>query len=131
MTFTKEFLAIRSPLRYLLFSDLPKDTVFTVTPSKLALNTNLQLSCTADGVPSTRNYRFYVNGEMIGNNTNGQLTVNVSPLNCVNYTGEYKCVPESTIGDGVVRTKTREFDCKFLLYLDSLIVWHNSEYVSW
>ena len=105
-----------APLRFLAFLDRPRNTAFAVTPSKLALNTNIQLSCTADGIPSTRNYRFYVNGKLIGNKTDGKLTVNVSPSNCVNYTGGYKCVPESTIGDGEMKTETREFDCEFLLY---------------
>ena len=64
-------------------------------------------------MPSTRNYRFYVNGKLIGNKTDGKLTVNVLPSNCVNYTGEYKCVPESTIGDGEMKVETREFDCEY------------------
>ena len=103
-------------LRILLFLDRPRNTALTVTPLKLSLNTNIELTCTADGMPSTRNYRFYVNGKLIGNKTDGKLTVNVSPSNCVNYTGEYKCVPESAIGDGEMETETREFDCEFSLY---------------
>ena len=67
-------------------------------------------------MPSTRNYRFYVNEKLIGNNTDGKLTVNVSPSNCVNYTGRYKCVPESTIGDGKMKTETREFECEFFTF---------------
>ena len=122
ISFANNAIAIPSLFSFLLFLDLPKDTVFTVTPSKLALNTNLQLSCTADGVPSTRNYRFYVNGVMIGNKTNGQLTIIVSPSNCVNYSGEYKCVPESTIGDGMMKTERREFSCKFAIHFHTFII---------
>ena len=88
----------------------PKNTQFSVTPSNLALNTNVQLSCSATGLPNVRNYRFYVNNILIGNTTDGKLTAMVSPSVCVKYTGEYKCVPESTIGDGEIKTTAREFE---------------------
>ena len=83
------------------------------------MNTNVQLNCTAHGIPRTRNYRFYVNEKLIGNETNGKLSVNVSKSNCVDYNGLYKCVPESTIGDGEIKTETRELDCEYL-YMTSL-----------
>ena len=95
--------------------DLPKNTALTVTPSKLALNTSIQLTCTAVGLPSVRNYGFYVNGNLIGNTTDGKLTVIGSPSNCGKYFGDYKCVPESIIGEGESKTATREFECKFCI----------------
>ena len=60
-----------------------------------------------------RNYGFYVNGKLIGNKTDGKLTVNVSPSNCGKYFGEYMCIPESVIGEGENKTTMREFECKF------------------
>ena len=92
----------------------PKDTTFSVTPSNLTLNTNIQLTCSATGLPSARNYRFYVNDILIGNETDGKLTVNVSTSVCGNYIGEYKCIPESTIGDGEIKTTTRKFESSFI-----------------
>ena len=88
----------------------PKNTKFSVTPSNVALNANMQLSCNATGLPNVRNYRFYVNDILIGNTTDGKLTAMVSPSVCAKYTGEYKCVPESTIGDGEIKTTAREFE---------------------
>ena len=88
----------------------PKNTTFSVTPSKFALNTNIQLNCRATGLPSVRNYRFYVNDILIGNETDGTLTVNVSSSVCGDYIGQYKCIPESSIGDGEIKTTMREFE---------------------
>eukprot|EP00112_Aurelia_sp_Birch-Aquarium-sp1_P002056 Seg1224.2 transcript_id=Seg1224.2/GoldUCD/mRNA.D3Y31 product=Hemicentin-2 protein_id=Seg1224.2/GoldUCD/D3Y31 len=88
----------------------PENTTFTVTPSKLVLNTTIKLTCAAKGLPSVRNYGLYVNGKLIGNQTDGNLTVNLSPSNCAKYFGEYKCVPESIIGEGESKTTTREFE---------------------
>ena len=88
---------------------LPKNTKFSVTPSNVAFNANMQLTCSATGLPDVRNYRFYVNDILIGNTTDGKLTALVSPSACAKYIGEYKCVPESTIGDGEIKTITREF----------------------
>ena len=80
----------------------------------------MQLSCSAIGIPSVRNYRFYVNDILVGNTTNGILTVKVSPSNCANFSGEYKCIPESTIGDGEMKTVVREFNRKFFMIFLSL-----------
>ena len=88
----------------------PKNTKFSVTPSNVAFNANMQLSCSATGLPNVRSYRFYVNDILIGNTTDGKLTAMVSPSVCAKYTGEYKCVPESTIGDGEIKTTTRQFE---------------------
>ena len=88
---------------------LPKNTKFSVTPSNVAFNASMQLSCSATGLPNVKNYRFYVNEIFLGNTTDGKLTALVSPSACAKYIGEYKCVPESTIGDGEIKTITREF----------------------
>ena len=68
------------------------------------LNQNITLTCSAAGKPSVTKYRFYVNDTSIGNSTSGSLTVNAN--DCTRYNGNYKCVPESTIGDGEVKSQS-------------------------
>ena len=100
----------------------PKNTKFLITPSHLDLNANVLLSCSATGRPNVINYRFYVNDILIGNTTDGILIAKVSSSVCVNYTGECKCVPESTIGDGEIKTTVREFRLSSLTLSPSKIV---------
>ncbi|XP_065055871.1 hemicentin-2-like isoform X2 [Rhopilema esculentum] len=82
----------------------PKNTSFSVVPAMLKLNQNITLTCSAVGKPSVTKYRFYVNDKSIGSSTSGSLTVNAS--DCTRYNGNYKCVPESSIGDGEVKTQS-------------------------
>eukprot|EP00795_Rhopilema_esculentum_P016592 gene16592-8018_t len=82
----------------------PKNTSFSMVPAMPKLNQNITLTCSAIGKPSVTKYRFYVNDKSIGNSTSGSLTVNAN--DCTMYNGNYKCVPESSIGDGEVKTQS-------------------------
>ncbi|XP_065056313.1 hemicentin-2-like [Rhopilema esculentum] len=82
----------------------PKNTSFSVVPAMPKQNQNITLTCSAIGKPSVTKYKFYVNDTSIGNSTSGSLTVNAS--DCTRYNGNYKCVPESSIGDGEVKSQS-------------------------
>ena len=90
-----------------IFLDRPKNTMLTVSPSILTLNSNVHLTCSAVGKPNVANYKFSINGKFVGNATNGKLTLNAS--NCASYTGTYTCVPESSIGEGEKKSVVKEF----------------------
>ena len=93
-----------------MFLDRPKSTDFSVSPAKLTLNKNVQLACSAIGKPNVTNYKFYIESKLVGNTTDGKLTLNAS--DCANYTGTYTCVPESSIGEGEKKSMANEFDGK-------------------
>ena len=92
--------------------DKPRDTLIFINPASLTLNAEIKIVCFATAVPGVRSYKFYRNGLLIGNTTDGKLSLKVHPSNCTIYDGEYKCVPESPLGDGEVKVETRKFNCK-------------------
>ena len=73
-------------------------------PATPKLNQNTTLTCSAVGKPSVTKYRFYVDDTSVGNSTSGSLTLNAN--DCTRYNGNYKCVPESSIGDGEVKSQS-------------------------
>ena len=110
------FIFVRFPIR--LISDRPKNTAFSVTPAKLTLGSNVQLMCSATGKPNVTNYKFYINGRLVGNTTDGKVTLTAS--SCTNYTGTYTCVPESSIGEGERNTTMKEFNGESMYVFSTL-----------
>ena len=84
-------------------------TTLSVIPTKLTMNSKIQIDCRVIGVLKVKSYRLYINDVLIGNPGDGKLSLDASPSNCRNYTGTYKCMPDTS---GEVKTVWREFDCK-------------------
>ena len=114
--------------------DKPRDTLLFINPGSLTLNAEIQIVCFATAVPGVKNYKFYRNGILIGNKTDGRLSLKIHPSNCTMYEGEYKCVPESPLGDGEVKAETRKFNCKLrkifflqvLSFVSDVVMWQTS-----
>ncbi|CAH3158925.1 unnamed protein product, partial [Pocillopora meandrina] len=53
-------------------------------------------------VPQVSIYKFYFNGRLLSNNSNGEYTLN--NVNRSQHYGKYKCVPHNDAGDGVEAT---------------------------
>ena len=84
-------------------------TLLSVIPTKLTMDSKIQINCRVIGVLKVRSYRLYINDVLIGNRSDGKLSLDLSPSNCRSYTGTYKCMPDTS---AEIKTVRREFDCK-------------------
>ncbi|XP_031568095.1 immunoglobulin superfamily member 10-like [Actinia tenebrosa] len=94
----KNILGMTSKKTRLTVQYRPVETTLTADPgTDVILGRKLVLNCTSSALPKANQFHFYRNGSFLKNVTDGLLSVdNITSTK----SGEYKCIPSNTLGDG-------------------------------